>query len=193
MPFFQAKARTAEKYIAGIGVSGALMGSASVLFVILIGLVTFNAWPLDGGPQRGGGGEVPVASNQASPVPAARRGPFTSATRLAGTAGGGGQPTAARDGGAADGNGGLPTGDGGSGFGLGGEAPAVQPAPAPSGPPQPRNAISRTVSDVGTTVEGSTDNLGDALGGSSGSGLGGVVGATGRALNDGLLSLADSP
>jgi hypothetical protein len=188
LPFFQAKARTAEKYIAGIGVSGALIGSASVLFVILIGLVTFNAWPLDGGPRRGGGGEVPVASNEASPVPAARRGPFTSTTRLAGA-----QPTGARGGGAADGNGGLPTGDGGSGSGLGGEAPAVQPAPAPSGPPQPRNAISRTVSDVGTTVEGSTDSLGDALGGSSGSAVGGVVGATGRAVNDGLQSLAVSP
>jgi hypothetical protein len=39
MPTFDAKRRSWEAYLAGIGASGALMASASVMFVILVGVV----------------------------------------------------------------------------------------------------------------------------------------------------------
>jgi hypothetical protein len=46
------------------------------------------------------------------------------------------------------------------------------------------------VSGAGNTVQRTTDTLGNALGGSSGPGLGGLVGGVGRTLNDTLQSLA---
>ena len=48
MPIFDAKPRSWDAYLTGIGASGALMASASVLFVILVGVVTFSAWPQAG-------------------------------------------------------------------------------------------------------------------------------------------------
>jgi len=40
LPIFDAKPRSWEAYLAGIGASGVLMASALVLFVILVGVVT---------------------------------------------------------------------------------------------------------------------------------------------------------
>jgi hypothetical protein len=49
--------------------------------------------------------------------------------------------------------------------------------------------VSQTVSNVGNTVQATTDGVGDALGGSDSSGLGGVVGGVGKTLNNQLQSL----
>ena len=38
-------ARTAETYVAGLGASGALMVGAFVVFLLVIGVIAFNAWP----------------------------------------------------------------------------------------------------------------------------------------------------
>jgi hypothetical protein len=198
MPIFRTKARTAESYLAGIGASGALLGSAFVMFVILVGVVTFYSWPQTG-RLLGGGGEAAVLNSTATPAPASAAHPGIPnlATLLgggAGTTSRGGAP-----GGGPGGNGSLPNGKGNGNGGLPGVPEVIAPGsngsgPAPSPPSPgggpPRNAVSQTVSNVGNTVQTTTDGLGEALGGSDSPGLGGVVGGVGQALNDKLQSLA---
>jgi hypothetical protein len=210
MRIFRTKARTAESYLAGIGASGALLGSAFVVFVILVGVVTFNVWP-HAGRLLGDGDEPGVLKTTATPAPVPASHPgICSLVRLPGGAPGGAGPRGGARGGAPTGNGSLPDGTGrlpgqpgatppGS-TPPGSTAPSSTPpgstgsGPAPSPPPSGggplRNAVSQTVSNVGNAVQTSTDGLGDALGGSDSPGVGGVVGGVGKALNDQLQSLA---
>src|SRR5262245_48019933 len=60
MTAFQAKARTAETYIAGLGASGALLAGAGVIFIMVVGIVTFNAWPQASGLFTFSGGQADV-------------------------------------------------------------------------------------------------------------------------------------
>ena len=195
MRILNAKRRSWDAYLAGIGASGALMASASVMFVILVGVVTFNAWPHAEsllGPGAGGSGVLGATAK-----PAATPGPARSSTlSLATLLGGGATPG---QGGARTGSGGIGNGVNPGGIGEapggsegpgGGEPQGAQPPP-PS-PAPPRNAVSQTVSVVGDTVQSSTESVGDTLGGSSSPGLGGVVGGLGRTLNDDIQSLAGS-
>ncbi|MFL5907524.1 MAG: hypothetical protein ACJ75Z_08015 [Solirubrobacterales bacterium] len=183
------KARTTQTYLAGIGASGALMAGAFVTFVILVGVVTFDAWPRPGGLFEGTDGQVsvaaPVSSNVAAPQAnattvntaglVAPSGPVgSSASRRAhkrapnssGSLSGGTQPP-----------------------GSGGQGPVTSPTPAPPEPP-PSNVVSRTVSTAGTAAEGTTNFVGDALGGNSSPGPGGLVGDLGRSLNGTVQGLA---
>ena len=207
MSLFDARQRSWNAYLAGIGASGALMASAFVMFVILVGVVTFNAWP-QAGSLLGDGGGPGILNTTATP--AAGPGIPSLVTLLGGTPGAAGPPRGGARGGAPsgsdslpDGTGGLPgqagvtapgstapgsTAPGSAGPGSSGSGPA--PSPPPSGGGPPINAVSQTVSSVGNAVQTSTDGLGDSLGGSDSPGLGGVVGGVGKALNDQLQSLA---
>jgi hypothetical protein len=188
MPIFNSKPRSWEAYLAGIGASGALMASVSVMFVILVGVVTFNAWP-DAGELIGGGvtlGGTASSGPSQSTAPSlikllgSRTGP---ATRHQG-GGRGLAPGSVRNGLSGTGNGGTNGLSGGSG---GGEPQGAQP---PSASSQPRSVISQVVSGAGDTVQQTTDTLGSDLGGSTSRGLGGVLGGVGRTLNTDLQSLA---
>jgi hypothetical protein len=181
--------------MAGIGASGALMASASVMFVILVGAVTFNSWPHAGsliGGVAGGGDAALYQTAKPAPRPATAQPSTLNLVRLLAPA-----PTrriAIRGGSGGVGhnlNPGRGSGPSGGSEGLGGGQPqgAQQPPPAPT---QPRNAVSQAVSSAGNTVQSDTDSLGDTLGGNSSPGLGGVVGGLGRTLNSGLQSLAGS-
>ena len=199
MPIFDAKRRSWEAYLAGIGASGALMASASVMFVILVGVVTFNAWPHAGslvGGVAGGGDAALHQTAKPAPNPATAQPSTLNLVRLLGR---GGAPAPSRRAGVRGGSGGIGHNlspghgggpSGGSG-GLGGGQPQGAQQP-PSTLPQPRNAVSQAVSNVGNTVQSNTDSLGNTLGGNSSPGLGGVVGGLGRTLNSDLQSLADS-
>ena len=178
------KGRTAETYLAGIGASGALIASAFVGFVILVGVVTFDAWPRPGGFFEGTDGSVqvtaPVATSVASP-PASAPGVVNPAGGTLSPAGGGAthrvRPHPAPD------SGGSLLGGPSPGGPSGAQGPVEAPAPPPPEPPPSSNVVSRTVSTVGETVEGTTNVVGDTLGGNSSPGLGGLVGGLGRSLN----------
>lgn len=196
MPIFDAKPRSWDAYLAGIGASGALMASASVLFVILVGVVTFSAWPQAGSLFGDGGGGDVALQETAKPPPSkgtsAASGP--NLVRLLGRGAGttasgaprfnggrvGGQPGALVPG---PGNGAPP-----GGSSEGGQQPQGAPQ-APSRTTQ-ANVVGQTVSGVGNTVQKDTESLGNSLGGSSGPGLGGVIGGLGRTLNNDLQTLA---
>jgi hypothetical protein len=198
VPFFRSKARSWDAYLAGIGVSGALMASAFVMFVILVGLVTFKTWPHAGGLLGGGSGDIAL---QETPTPApapARTG--TSGLNLVRILGGTGRTAPS---GRSDRNGGsrgnglvpganavAPGGPADSPGGSGGGQPQSSQPPPPSSPTQPPNVVRDAVSGLGNTLQSDTDGLGDTLGGSSSPGLGGVVGGVGRTLNSDLQSLA---
>jgi hypothetical protein len=193
VPIFDAKPRSWDAYLAAIGVSGALMASAFVLFVILVGVVTFNTWPHTGG-LLGGGGDVAL-QEPASPAPALSSGPDL--VRLLGGAGASSGPRGGVNPGGLDGIGGNDLGSGGSGGSPGGfRGPSGGSDGQPQGAQQPpsdnrtRNVVSQTLSGAGNTVQSDTDSLGNALGGTSNPGLGGVLGGIGRTLNNDLQSLA---
>jgi hypothetical protein len=211
MPVLQAKARTAESYLAGIGASGALMASAFVLFIVLVGVVTFNAWPHAGLLINGSGGnvslsEIPTANRaqpNAAPTPnlvALLGGPAPRGTTQASNGSGGAGGTGiGRPGGttgtvapaipplgAPGGNG--PGGNGGNSGG--GNPTTTVPPSTPQQPPaaQRTNTLGDVVAGVGNNVESDTNVLGEQLGGST-SPLGGLVQGLGTTLNNTLQQL----
>ena len=201
-PFaFQTKARTAESYLAGIGASGALMGSAFVLFVVLVGVVTFNAWPHAGELIPGTGNaslEAAGLTGQApsEPAPAPNLvtllgGPAPAGTPPVSDRGGRGGGGSIHPGGGIgfDGGGGSPGGGGGGGGNGGGGGGSSQPTTiVPSTPSvssttqRDTGVVGQVLQGVGNNVEGDTNRLGETLGGSDNS-LGGVVQGLGGTLN----------
>ncbi len=195
MPFFDAKPRSWEAYLAGIGASGALMASAFVLFVILVGLVTFSAWPHPGSLFGDDGGPDVALQETATPPPAHRTAQSGGLNLVKVVGAGTGRSTAGspnqnqprvHGGGSADGL--IPGGGSDTNGARGGQPPGGEPAP-PSAPSR-SNPVSQAVSGVGNTLQSDTDSLGDSLGGSSSPGLGGVVGGLGKTLNNTLQGLA---
>jgi hypothetical protein len=205
MPIFDAKLRTVEGYLAGIGASSALLAGALLAFVILVGVATFDSWP---GPESlvpGGGDNVTLDATTAGiqqPEPAGA-GPPDLSGLLGGAAAVGSPAAGSATGVAVQAPGIRSPGEsepGGGGRGeapTGGTTPQVPPAGAAQVPPgtptltpTPPNVVQQTVSGVGNTVEGTTTVLGDTLGGSTSPGLGGLVGGLGQSLNSTLQSLA---
>jgi hypothetical protein len=194
VPIFKVKSRTWESYVAGIAASGALMASAIVVFVILIGVVTLKTWPKARGLLGGGGGDVALREPAQAAPASAQTSPPDLVQLFGGPAGPAPAPAAAvqrggspRSGdGVGDGltrHGGAPGEPGGS---NGSQPIRVQESPAPS---RPRDAVSQAISGVGNTVQGDTQGLGDALGRSD-TGVGAVVSGLGRTLNNDLQTLA---
>jgi hypothetical protein len=161
------------------------MASASLIFVVLIGMVLFNGWPLDG-LLRGEQDRAPIADGTPAP---AQAGTPDLATLL------GGEPGAVRSrgGGGADLGGELSEGGTGSPGGGDGGSGAGQPAALSAQPPSvpgPANAVAQTLSNTVNSVQSTTARLGDALGGGGNTGLGGVAGGGGRGLNNDLQTLS---
>jgi hypothetical protein len=195
MPIFDAKPRSWDTYLAGIGASGALMASASVVFVILVGVVTFNAWPHAGSVLGIGDrpGEVALqTAAKPAPTPVTQQAPSVNLVKLLGgrtpsrqsSVRGGGSLGSVNNPGP-DGNGDFPGGSPGTGGGQpqGAQPPASTPSP-------PLNVVGEAVSGVGNNLQSDTDSIGNSLGGTNSSGLGGLVGGLGRTVNGSLQSLA---
>jgi hypothetical protein len=165
-----------------------------VIFVILVGVVTFKTWPQAGELLGGGPGDV---SLQEAATPAPGRGVAQPSTLNLVTLPGGGPAASSNRGG---GSGGIGTGlttrgsvgstggsmsqPGGSG---GGQPQDAQPPPSSTQSP---NLVAKAVSDAGNAVQADTDSLGNTLGGNSSPGVGGLLGGAGRTLNNDLQSLA---
>jgi hypothetical protein len=193
MPPLQIKARTAETYLAGIGASGALMASAFVMFVILVGIVTFDAWPRAAHLIGGGDGQVSLntapSRTVVTPVPQTPNlakllghpAPAGSVLQVSPSNAGPSKP--ARTHGSLSGG----TSPGPSG---GGQAPVENPEPPAPPPTQTGTSVVRgAVSTVGNSAEGTTNFVGDAVGGNSGPGVGGLVGDLGRTVNGAVQGL----
>jgi hypothetical protein len=92
---------TPESLIVGAGTSGALLAGAAIVFISLVGLVSFNVWPSARDSSGAGSVELRAAANQASSRPAESprggsgksastgRGPTSSPSGDAGGGGGG--------------------------------------------------------------------------------------------------------
>src|SRR3954451_18202965 len=124
-----AASRTSESFIVGIGASGGLLAGAAIVFVTLVGIVSFNVWPSAAGLSTSGGNvELSAAQRAAGGGGGGTTVPLSSASgQLASTS-----PTT----GAASGGGGGQTGGGGGGSGKSGGGSAaghVGAGPAPSG------------------------------------------------------------
>src|SRR5262245_11802765 len=62
-----AASRTSESFIVGIGASGGILAGAAIVFVTLVGVVSFNVWPSAAGISSSGGN---VELSSAAPSPA---------------------------------------------------------------------------------------------------------------------------
>jgi hypothetical protein len=191
MSALNGNARTAETYLAGLGASGALIAGAVVAFLLLVGMVTFDAWPRAAGLV--GGDDASVSSDALTPgaTAAAALGsatdqvsPATPGDSLvappggrAGQGGGGGVTGGGTGGGTIEpgdtGGGGSTGGGGGTGTGTGGGAGTVG------------DTVNSTVSGLGKTVQGTVDGLGKTVNDTV-SGLGQTVNNTVNGVN-GLL------
>jgi hypothetical protein len=192
MQMFPSEARTAESYVAGLGASGALIASAIVVFVVLLGVVTFNAWP-EGGLFGGGGNNVVDTAS----VSGRQQGPqeLSLAKLLGGPVQRGGTLVAARPvstpgGGAGGGTGGgggplMPNGTGGGGS-TGGGTSTTQPGGGGSQSP-----LQQTVSGTGSQVQNTTSNLGSQVDTATNSNLGSqLLGPIGSTLNQTLQNVS---
>jgi hypothetical protein len=184
MTALQARARTAETYMAGLGASGALMGGAIVAFIMLVGVVTFNAWPDASGLFTFSGGQAEVELQTPSRSAAERAGatPTVLTTVIAPdgpatTPGGTGGPTGA--------NGGQPEVTAPQVPGGGGGTPVTQPPPTQT----PTQSAGNLVGSLGNTLEQNTATLGDTLNQATGTNLGNVVTGLGETLNSTLQGL----
>jgi hypothetical protein len=197
MPFFDGKPRSWESYLAGIRASGMLVASSLVVTVVLIGVVTIKTWPHAGDLLSGGGQDASLTSTATAAGQGSAQSSAVNLVQLlganapAGRSGGSGGAGAGSVDGLTHGEGGGALGGSPSQPGAGGGQPqGAQQPPSESPPSQRSNVVSETVSGVGNTVQGATASVGDALGGSSNPGLGGVVGGLGQTLNNTLQGLA---
>ena len=208
MPALPLKVRTLESYLAGLGSSGALMAGAVVAFILLVGIVTFNAWPTGSSVFNRGASDVAVDTSLTTTPPAREEPNVPNLVKLLGGGGAAASSTPARAGGATGGSpANEPTGSGNSPArqrpqqnnpGSGQEQPsqptrtpqATQPAQAASdSQAESRNAVQQLVYGVGNTVEADTSSLSDTLGGQD-TLLGGLAGGLGSTVNSTLQGLA---
>jgi hypothetical protein len=201
------KLRTLESYLAGVGASGALIAGAFVAFVILVGIVTFDAWPTGSSVFNRGAGDVTVDTRLTTP-PAREAKPPNLVKLLGGGPAGATAPArlvsvgGSAPSGPSNGSGNAPGQPQPQGNNPGGQqAPAQPNQPAqPTAPAQPvstpttsqspaPNVVQDTVSGLGNTLQSDTDSLGNTLGGQN-SLLGGLVGGLGNTLNNTLQGLA---
>src|SRR5262249_44902494 len=110
---------TPESFIVGVGASGALLAGAAIVFVMLVGLVSFNVWPVAREGSTDSNVELSAATPNApsqnsnvAPVSAAA-GQLASAN-APGSSGGSGGNAGNGGNGASNGGGNGPGGQGGS-------------------------------------------------------------------------------
>jgi hypothetical protein len=109
--------KTPESFIVGVGASGALLAGAAIVFVTLVGLVSFNVWPTGNETAAGVNVELSTANpsgssaGQATPVSAAAGQVASTSVGGAPAGGGAAAPNAGGgNGGQGGGNGGQPQG-----------------------------------------------------------------------------------
>jgi hypothetical protein len=126
---------TPESFIVGIGASGGLLAGAAIVFVTLIGVVSFNVWPSAGGISSSGGDvELSAVTPAGGEGEGGATAPLSSASGQLASAS---VPTGAPDvvGGGGGGNGGG--GAGGGNGGAEGELGAGSPPPSGNPPASP--------------------------------------------------------
>jgi hypothetical protein len=143
---------TPESFIVGVGASGALLAGAAIVFVTLVGLVSFNVWPTAQDSTTDGNVELSAAT------PRNGNGTPSNSTVV---------PLSAAAGQLAATNVGPPTGAGGGGNGGGGNAggkgkPKPAPAPTPPGTtPAPPNSGGSDGTGGGSTGSGPVTGVKD--------------------------------
>jgi hypothetical protein len=168
------KSNTPESLIVGVGASGALLAGAAIVFITLLGLVSFNVWPAARGGSAVGNVELQAPSSGAShgagaPVGAASgqlasTGPSFPAPPTGDARGGGG---GGRGGGDARASGGKRGGGGG-----GGDARASSGTGGGTAQPPPTTTTAVTPPSSDDTVGSGNGNKGNGNGNGGGNGGG---------------------
>jgi hypothetical protein len=144
---------TPESFIVGVGASGALLAGAAIVFVTLVGLVSFNVWPKAQDSSADGNVELGAATTKSAPhhstvVPVSAAAGQLASANVGGSGGSAG-------GGNGGGNGGGKQG------GNGGD---IKGGPVPTPPSPPSATPTPPTSGSGTTGGGSggDDNTGSS-------------------------------
>ena len=99
------KNKTPESFIVGVGASGALLAGAAIVFVTLVGLVSFNVWPTGHEVSVDGNVELSTAKLGSSPGGPAGAPLSAASGQLASTSTGGGSGVSGPTGGSGNGQG----------------------------------------------------------------------------------------
>ena len=167
MTALNGNARTAETYLAGFGASGALIAGAAVAFMLLVGLVAFDAWPRAAGLLADDTGTVEsVDANTPADAAAAVLGPAADLVAAArpgdslvsqpGAGGGTRRPGVGGNQGETNSPGGSQPGGTGTGNGTGTGTQG-------SGSTNVGNTVNDTVDNLGKTVDDTVAGLGDTV------------------------------
>jgi hypothetical protein len=120
---------TPESFIVGVGASGALLAGAAIVFVTLVGLVSFNVWPTAQDASTDANVELsaatPSAPANSTVVPVSAAAGQLAATNVGGSGGTGG--------GGGNGNGGGKDNGGTNGSGPAPNPPSTTPTPPVTG------------------------------------------------------------
>jgi hypothetical protein len=127
---------TPESFIVGVGASGALLAGAAIVFVTLVGLVSFNVWPTGAALLADQNVELSTATPNSSSAGTATAPVNAASGQLASTSTGTGSSATGTGSGTSSAGGGGGNGDQGTGGGKGGQPkanltnpPATNPAP----------------------------------------------------------------
>jgi hypothetical protein len=156
------RTKTADTYLAGFGATGALVAGALVVFLILVGMVTFDAWP--GGGIFGGGDDVTLSGDE---TPAATVAPVAAAVPGDDRPRAGG-PSAERGDGGERGFGGGGGVGGGGGSGEGGSGGGTQGESGQSPVQSAGNAVDDVIRDTTNTVNQTSQNVQQTVNGAVG-------------------------
>jgi hypothetical protein len=144
---------TPESFIVGVGASGALLAGAAIVFVTLVGLVSFNVWPTGAALPADQNVELSTATPNSSSAGTATTPVSAASGQIASTSTGAGSNTSSTgSGGVGGGNGGQGTGGGKGGQPKGSvtSPPATTPAPSTgtedTGGPPPATSAPGTAS-----------------------------------------------
>jgi hypothetical protein len=147
---------TPESFIVGVGASGALLAGAAIVFVTLVGLVSFNVWPTAQESSTNGNVELNAAT-KSGPT---KSGP-TNSTVVPVTAAAGQLASST-----VGGSGGSP--GGGNGGGNGGGTKGGKGGDLKGGPVQTPPSTPPTPPSTPTPPSGGSGTAGDGSGGSGG-------------------------
>lgn len=152
---------TPESFIVGIGASGAVLAGAAIVFVTLVGLVSFNVWPTSKDTAVDGNVELSAATKGTTPNASLPATGGSSVQTIASTTGATGATAGAGNAGGQH-QGASGGGNGGAG---GGSDKGPKSSPPSTAPPSTAPVTPPPTSDSGSSDTGSS-------GGSTGSGNG---------------------
>jgi hypothetical protein len=185
MTALRSRARTAESFLAELGIVGTVMAAGLVVFLLVVGLATFDAWPNAGALFSNDDSTLDAGAADGA-TPASSRAPALPSPSDRGEAGGGGDAPGKRQ--TSDGGGqSSPDSTGGGSPSPGSGSGTASPSGSSGG-----GGASQTgggSGSVGQSVSGVGNQVGNAVNGATGTNAGNSVSGAGNTAGNAVSGL----